>query len=219
MKNFNCHLFLLINIYRKAHQTIEKKTTQPAGTASGWIMLALSSSGRDVWKETFPLKSLDLWLQLGNPGPFSTAHIQQNCAERWTARKCLQIRAFPLEGKREQAAQKTGAEARICQKLIWGVSFPVSEPEQSQAMQRCSKWSRWCCLQLNYDSSQQRSTSTGFWQNTSKSPRLSGLPKSPAQRLMKKPLKSSNLTVTGSHSPLWKCQCPACIKEFTEDFL
>jgi len=45
----------------------------------------------------------------------------------------------PRKGK-GMGSKKTGAEAKkYGQQLIWGVSFPVSEPEQSQAMQRCSK--------------------------------------------------------------------------------
>lgn len=66
--------------------------------------------------ESFPLKSLDLWLHLGNSGPFSIALVQHTMHKGGPARKCLQVRAFPLEGKREQA-QKTGAEAKISSEI------------------------------------------------------------------------------------------------------
>lgn len=103
-------------------------------------------AGMSEWKDGNCQISLEVSGPMAASGPFPTAHIQA-CAQRQDSQKVFaSLSLFPEREKGAGRKKNHGRRKIYGQKLIWGVSFPVAESEQSQAMQRSSKWSRWCSV-------------------------------------------------------------------------
>lgn len=117
-------VYFCLEIYIRKESNNWKKTqlSQQAQLQAGSCWLWTPVARMSEWK-TFPWSqwTCDCTWEIVVPSPQHTfSGTRQKVG---TARKCLQDRAFPLEGKREQAAQKTGAEAKILSEINLGCFF------------------------------------------------------------------------------------------------